>query len=136
MNIFKNNSDGFTLIELLIVIAVLGILASIAIPRISGMSDQAKDTNISVIAGSIRTAMEVYYQNNESYPAQTDINNNWDNLDDALDILELNSQADYNISAFDYSVNGSDSYEIKLTSDSTGKTYLLSNTGFGEETSE
>ena len=132
MNIFKKNAQGFTLIELLLVIVVLGILASIAIPRISGMQDRAKDTNISVIAGSIRTAMEVYYQNNDSYPSEGDISG-WSDLSDALEVLELNAMEDYYISDFEYSFNGSDSYELKLTSDSTGTVYLVTNNSFGEK---
>lgn len=43
------NRKGFTLVELIVVVAVLGILASIAVPRLSGFTqnaqDQAKATN-------------------------------------------------------------------------------------------
>lgn len=36
------NKKGFTLIELIVVIAVLGILATIAIPKLTGYTDDAE----------------------------------------------------------------------------------------------
>jgi prepilin-type N-terminal cleavage/methylation domain-containing protein len=42
MSTIKKNQSGFTLIELIVVIAILGILAGIAIPRFSGTTKSAK----------------------------------------------------------------------------------------------
>lgn len=60
---------GFTLIELLIVIAVISILISIAIPRFKGMQDEG---NIAKGKGELRTlqtAVESFYiHNNNAYP--------------------------------------------------------------------
>lgn len=38
----KKNKKGFTLIELVVVIAILGVISSIAIPRLSGFSEKAR----------------------------------------------------------------------------------------------
>ncbi|MEN1760738.1 prepilin-type N-terminal cleavage/methylation domain-containing protein [Anoxynatronum sibiricum] len=45
-------SDGFTLVELIIVIAILGIIAAIAIPKLAGFKSKAKE---SVCAANLKT---------------------------------------------------------------------------------
>jgi prepilin-type N-terminal cleavage/methylation domain-containing protein len=46
---------GFTLIELLIIIAIVGILAGIAIPRYLNMVRQATDGTAKSVLGALRT---------------------------------------------------------------------------------
>lgn len=61
---------GFTLIELLIVLSVIAILVSIAVPRFRGMQDEG---NIAKAKGELRTlqnAVESYYIHHaQTYPA-------------------------------------------------------------------
>jgi prepilin-type N-terminal cleavage/methylation domain-containing protein len=131
MYYFRRNADGFTLIELILVIAVLGILMSIAIPRISSMNDKAKDANIAQVAGSIRTAMEVYYQDEKVYPPEGDIDDNWNNLNTLLEVLVLEEMSSYNIDTFDYrrDEDDPDDYEIEVVSNSTD-TYIIKKNDF------
>ena len=133
MNIFKKNAQGFTLIELIVVISVIGILSVIAIPRLSGMQDKAEDANIAMVAGSIRTAMEVYYQDNDSYPATEDINS-WDDLKSVLNVLDLTESVDYNIETDSLTYETGDplnEYEFKVTSSASGQDYSITHDNFG-----
>jgi prepilin-type N-terminal cleavage/methylation domain-containing protein len=53
----RKNQKGFTLIELIVVIAILGILAAIAIPRLAGFTDRA---NSSAVVAEARTILTAY----------------------------------------------------------------------------
>ena len=66
----KKNDKGFTLIELLIVIVVLGILATVTVLAVGGITQQAKENSCLAEFATAETAIESYYvQNNTAYPA-------------------------------------------------------------------
>jgi len=52
------NSKGFTLIELMIVVVIIGILAAIAIPKFSSVSNSAKEAEVEPILKQICSLAE------------------------------------------------------------------------------
>lgn len=64
----KNNKKGFTLIELLVVIAIIGLLATIVLVSLNAARGKARDTRRKADLRQIRVALELYYDDNDSYP--------------------------------------------------------------------
>jgi type II secretion system protein G len=59
---------GFTLVELMIVVLILGALAAIAIPRITGGAATAKANACKTNIDLINSQIELYYANNGEWP--------------------------------------------------------------------
>uniref|UniRef100_A0A7C4YCW9 Prepilin-type N-terminal cleavage/methylation domain-containing protein n=1 Tax=candidate division WOR-3 bacterium TaxID=2052148 RepID=A0A7C4YCW9_UNCW3 len=64
---------GFTLIELLIVVVIIGIIVSIAIPNFIRVSEKAKEASLMSNMHTIQVQVELYWINNEHYPANASI---------------------------------------------------------------
>ena len=57
----KNQDKGFTLVELLIVIVILGILATVTVFAVRGITTQGQENACDVEARTLDTAIEAFY---------------------------------------------------------------------------
>lgn len=72
--------NGFTLLELLIVIAIIGILASISFVALNGARTQGRDSRRKSDLETIRSALELYKADCNQYPASS----SWPSVGNAL----------------------------------------------------
>jgi len=64
--------QGFTLIELLVVVAIIGLLATLSIVALNSSRARARDARRVADVKQIQTALELYYNDLGSYPAEID----------------------------------------------------------------
>lgn len=66
----RGRFHGFTLIELMIAASIIGLLASIAIPKFANMIIKAKEAAVKGKLGALRGALSIYYSDNEGQGLQ------------------------------------------------------------------
>jgi general secretion pathway protein G len=64
----RKKQSGFTLIEVMIVVVILGILASIIVPKIMGRPDEARAAKAKQDIRAVTAALDLYRLDNFSYP--------------------------------------------------------------------
>ena len=73
MKNFIKNQKGFTLVELVVVIAIIGILAGMAIPRFLDATASARGAKVVADMRTIQSAEMIYFAKYSKYPtANTD----------------------------------------------------------------
>ncbi len=86
----KLNYKGFTLVELLAVIAIMGMLAVIMVPTISGVIEENKENSKKNLENSIKSSARAYISDNR-YEISLN-NNSCDNNNTKREILSINDK--------------------------------------------
>ncbi|MBI5816329.1 MAG: type II secretion system major pseudopilin GspG [Nitrospinae bacterium] len=68
MTLAQRSRAGFTLIEILVVVVILGILATVIVPRIMGRPEEARITKTKTDIKAIETALNMYKIDNGVFP--------------------------------------------------------------------
>lgn len=68
MQRIMRHERGFTLIEIMVVIVILGVLATLIVPRVMDKPDQARVTATKYDIGNILQALDQYRLDNNRYP--------------------------------------------------------------------
>ena len=64
----SRGARGFTLIEIMVVVVILGILASIVVPRVMDRPDDARITKVKQDIRTLESALNLYRLDNFRYP--------------------------------------------------------------------
>ncbi len=64
----RSQAQGFSLVELVIVVVIIGIVAAIAVPRISSAGTSASANALEATLTNVRKAIDIYYAEHSAYP--------------------------------------------------------------------
>lgn len=68
----KKKNEGFTLVELLVVIIIIGILSSIALPTFLNQANKARESEAKTYVSTVTRAQQSYRLQNQTYTGDID----------------------------------------------------------------
>ena len=81
------NKKGLTLVELFVVISILATLMAVLLPNLMGSRQRARDSKRIQELGTVKNALRMYYNDNQSYPGAVDNVADTDLLVELVDYL-------------------------------------------------
>lgn len=72
-NFKSRRGGGFTLMELLLVLTLVALLASVAVPVVTGSVQRAKESTLKENLFALRKAIDDYYTDNGGYPPELEL---------------------------------------------------------------
>jgi type IV pilus assembly protein PilE len=140
MNRFKTQQKGFTLIEIMIVVVIIGILASIAIPSYNEHVRRSKITEATSQLADMRIKTEGFFQDNKTYTGanvagvclpvagQTKYFTYGCAVDDTTFTITATGVAAQDLSNFEYTIN-QDNLKTSKYDGTTGSTCWITSKG-------
>lgn len=120
------NEKGFTLMELMVVIAVIGILAAMVLPKFATATASSQEAKAKADVRTVIGALEIYYADNGRYPATTAAAAKTALVSGAKQYLKKWPKS-WNGDDAVYTYTAADGYEVKITP-YDGATTISSNT--------
>ena len=107
MAIQKLEIKGFTLTEMVIAIVVLGVIASIAVPKYLAVRNSAREAVKTSAINTVRTAITMLYARNRDYPTNAQI----------VSLLAIGEDTQHNKKLEAEAVNNGIKLQIGITGD-------------------
>jgi len=111
------SKKGFTLLELLIVVIIIGVLASIAMPQYTATIEKARSGEAMINISSVRLALDRYWYQNGGLPA-----------DDNFSVLDIDNPNNITNRLYSYSFKNKGTSSLKRNYEITATRLGIVNT--------